>query len=269
MLVVPLLDIILKISNGMIVDGKKIAEEVLSDLANEATAFSRSLRLGIVVGTTDSATESFVKIKSRTAHRLGVEVVQGELPELVNTCDGVIIQLPHPDAEKLLAELPPEKDVDGLSPNPLVRPPVAEAIAEIFKRTGVSAAGKRAVVVGRGKLVGTPAAELLRDLGADVEIITQTDGSLVALKVADIVVLGAGKTGLVKPEMLKEGVVLIDAGTSEQGGKVAGDADPVCATVASVFTPVPGGVGPIAVAMIFKNLFELATRTPRPKLGVS
>ena len=69
--------------------------------------------------------------------------------------------------------------------------------------------------------------------------------------------------------MLKEWVVLIDAGTSEQGGKVAGDADPVCATVASVFTPVPGGVGPIAVAMIFKNLFELATRTPRPKLGVS
>lgn len=87
---------------------------------------------------------------------------------------------------------------------------------------------------------------------------THTHGSLAALKDADIVILGAGEPGLVKPEMLKEGVVLIDAGTSEAGGKLAGDADPACAAVASVFTPVPGGVGPIAVAMIFKNLAQLA-----------
>ncbi len=75
-----------------------------------------------------------------------------------------------------------------------------------------------------------------------------------------MVVLGAGEPGLIKPEMLKPGVVLIDAGTSESAGKLAGDADPACAEVASVFTPVPGGVGPIAVAMIFKNLFALAKR---------
>ena len=101
-------------------------------------------------------------------------------------------------------------------------------------------------------------AEPLRELGAHVSIITQSQGSLLDLKQADIAVLGAGDPGFVKPEMLKEGVVLVDAGTSEASGRLSGDADPKCAEVASVFTPVPGGIGPIAVAMIFKNLFTLA-----------
>jgi methylenetetrahydrofolate dehydrogenase (NADP+) / methenyltetrahydrofolate cyclohydrolase len=118
-------------------------------------------------------------------------------------------------------------------------------------------------VVGAGRLVGAPAIELLKDLGAEVSVVTDVHGSLLDLKDADIVVLGAGKPALVKPEMLKPGVVLIDAGTSNppQGGStVVGDADPRCAEVASVFTPVPGGIGPIAVAMLFKNLFALARK---------
>jgi methylenetetrahydrofolate dehydrogenase (NADP+)/methenyltetrahydrofolate cyclohydrolase len=97
----------------------------------------------------------------------------------------------------------------------------------------------------------------LRSLGAHVFVVTETRGSLEELQDADIAVLGAGIPGLVRPEMLKPGVVLIDAGTSEAGGKLLGDAAPECAHVASVFTPVPGGLGPIAVAMIFKNLFAL------------
>src|SRR3989344_1654892 len=240
----------------MLVDGKKIAEEIIVGLGDSL----RGTRLGIVVGTSDSATDSFIKIKSRIAQRLGVEVVFGSLEELLPACDGIIVQLPIPNADALLASLPPGKDVDALGAAPLVRPPVAEAISEFFVRNTFPAAGRGAVVVGAGRLVGAPAAELLRDLGAHVSVITQTRGSLDALKTADIVVLGAGEPGLVKPGMLKEGVVLIDAGTSEQGGKLAGDADPSCAQAASVFTPVPGGVGPIAVAMIFKNLFSLVRK---------
>jgi methylenetetrahydrofolate dehydrogenase (NADP+) / methenyltetrahydrofolate cyclohydrolase len=109
-------------------------------------------------------------------------------------------------------------------------------------------------------LVGVPVAQLLKDLGAEVSVVTRNRGSLTDLKEADLVVLGAGDPGFVKPDMLKEGVVLIDAGTSEASGRVVGDADPNCASVASVFTPVPGGIGPIAVAMIFKNLFALAKK---------
>lgn len=238
----------------MTIDGKKIAEEVIA-------GFGKSLqgkKLGIVVGTADPATLSFVKIKTRIAERLGVVVVQGELDELVKTCDGIIIQLPHPKAGELIAKLPPNKDVDAVGQKTLVRAPVAEAISEIFVRAGVAAGGKKAVVVGKGRLVGAPAAALLKSLGAHVAVVTQTENSLEELQDADIVVLGAGEPGLIGPDMIKKGAVLIDAGTSEAGGRLMGDAQLGCAQVAGVFTPVPGGVGPVAVAMIFKNLLALA-----------
>lgn len=263
----------------MIVDGKKIANEIIVQLESERKDLPPVLRLGVLLGAQDAASQSFVKIKERVADKLQVVVVRElvdessttkqalrSLERLVGHCAGVILQLPLPpqiDVEALLAALPAEKDVDAITtgegpPAGGVRAPVAEAVSEVLVRAGIVARGKKATVVGAGKLVGAPVAEFLRDLGADVMVVTHNEGSLVDLKNADIVVLGAGEPGLVKPEMLKEGVVLIDAGTSEAAGRLAGDADPRCAEVASIFTPVPGGIGPIAVAMIFKNLFVLA-----------
>ena len=251
----------------MILDGRTIAEGVYARLPK------RPLKLGILVGEKNPVIDSFVKIKEKAAQRLGVELVREELAEgaataeavaaahsLAAKTDGIIVQLPLPpqiDVEKVLAAIPPEKDVDGISPHPIIRPPVAEAVKEILEYASVDTKGKRAVVVGSGRLVGKPCASLLKELGADVAILGRND-SLEQLKDADIIILGAGEPGLVRPEQVKKGVVIIDAGTSETGGKVKGDADPACAEIASVFTPVPGGVGPIAVAMIFKNLFELA-----------
>ena len=130
----------------------------------------------------------------------------------------------------------------------------------MLKRTAGEIAGKGAVVVGAGRLVGAPSAWLLKSLGANVSMFTLERGSIEDLKTADIVVSGAGNPGFIKPEHLKEGVALIDAGTSELNKKIQGDADPACAEKASVFTPVPGGVGPVAVAMIFKNLFDLVQK---------
>ena len=260
----------------MIIDGKKIANEIIEALEKERSSLPPVVRLGVLMGKEDAASASFVKIKERVADKLRVVVVRELLDESANTahalrsverlagrCEGIIIQLPLPaqiDIEEVLKVVPFEKDVDAINPStkePLVLAPVAGAIAEIFMRHNISAQNKKAVVVGAGRLVGVPAATLLTDAGACVSVITQTRGSLDELKDSDIVVLGAGEPGLVKPGMLKEGVVLIDAGTSEDGGRLAGDADPACAEAASIFTPVPGGVGPIAVAMIFKNLFAL------------
>jgi len=251
----------------MLVDGKSIAESVLRTLETERSSFG-TLVLGIVMADGDKATESFVKIKTRMADRLSVEVrryAPQDMARAITECDGIIVQLPISDSEQLLANLPAEKDLDALGPAPWVRAPVAEAIAEVLARANVDPRGMRTVVVGAGRLVGAPAAQLLKDLGAEVSVITQTRGSLDDLKSADIVVLGAGEPGLIKSEMLKPGVVLIDAGTSESAGKLAGDADPTCAGVSSIFTPVPGGIGPIAVAMIFKNLFALAKKNSGPK----
>lgn len=250
----------------MLVDGKAIAEEVVRALEEERRAFG-ALSLGVVMNEGDAATESFVKIKSRVAARLNIELrrVSPERYEEAFACDGVIVQLPLPNAEAVLAALPPEKDVDGLCAHPLVRPPVAEAVAEVLARHGVSVQGKKAVVVGAGRLVGAPVASMLRGMGAEVEVVTEASGSLEALKTADLAVLGAGQPGLITPDLLMQGVVLIDAGTSESAGKLAGDADPACAQVASIFTPVPGGIGPIAVAMIFKNLLLLAKKNSGPR----
>jgi len=235
----------------MIVDGKHIAEEIVASLGDSL----RGRTLGMVVNSGDAATESFVKIKERIAQRLGVVVKRGELRDLLTSCDGVLVQLPHPDAGILTPQIPSEKDVDALGLHPEVLAPVAGAVKEILKRH--TPAGKKAVVVGEGKLVGKPVAAMLREEDYTVEVVSLEQGSLSALKDADVVVSGAGSPHLIKPEHVKPGVILIDAGTSEQAGKVVGDCDPACAEVASVMTPVPGGVGPIAVAMLFKNLATL------------
>lgn len=256
----------------MRVDGKAVAESVFQRLIAEGI---NGRTLGLLVIGSDTVTDSFVRTKARTAERLGVSIIRRDLPESVTTADtltalaqlahetdGVIVQLPlpkHIDTTGVLAAIPPERDVDGISADPKVRPPVAEAILEILTQEAVQVHDSDAVVVGSGRLVGTPAAAMLHEMGARVTILSRGD-SLDALKTADIVVLGAGEPGLVKPEHLKDGVVLIDAGTSESSGKIAGDADPACAEKASVFTPVPGGVGPVAVAMIFKNLSTLSDK---------
>jgi methylenetetrahydrofolate dehydrogenase (NADP+)/methenyltetrahydrofolate cyclohydrolase len=132
----------------------------------------------------------------------------------------------------------------------------------------VAVSDKEALVLGYGKLVGVPASLLLRHNGAHVTVVDQVISNLAEhTRESDIIICGVGKPGLLKPEMLKPGVVVIDAGTSEAGGKIVGDADPSCALVASVFTPVPGGVGPIAVALIFKNLLVLASARAKAQRG--
>jgi len=262
----------------MIIDGKAIAEDMYEALTKRRALFERGIRIGIVVGGHSPVIESFVRIKTRAAARLNVEMVRVDLPENADTdtaieavkrlaekTDSIIVQLPLPkslDTNAILAAIPREKDVDALNPtipedeHPVFAP-VALAVVEMLKRAEVQIEGKKAVVVGAGRLVGAPSAVLLKRLGARVSMFTLKEGSVEDLKDADIVVCGAGNPGLVKPEHIKEGVALIDAGASESKGRVVGDADPACAEKASVFTPVPGGVGPVAVAMIFRNLFDL------------
>ncbi len=264
----------------MILDGKKIAAEVYESLAATWDISARkNTKLGIIVVGHNPVIESFVSIKKRAAEKLEIPMVRIDFPETVTEgellekirkfaqeVDGLIVQLPLPktiSTDAALAAIPKEKDVDALNPTVTeeerpVHAPVALAVVELLRRGAVDIQGKRTVVVGTGRLVGAPSAWLLRKLGANVSIFSRDKGSIEDLKEADIAVLGAGNPGFIKPEHLKQGVAVIDAGTSELNKKIMGDADPACAEKASVFTPVPGGVGPVAVAMIFTNLKELA-----------
>lgn len=259
----------------MTIDGKAIAETIYAELEARRAGISRSVKLGIVVTGVDPVIESFVAIKGRSAARLRVEIVRRDLAaastteevidavvQLAPNVDGLIVQLPLPEAidtNAALSAIPGDKDVDAISTagEHFVESPVSLAAVEILRSAGIDPKGQRTVVVGEGRLVGAPTATLLKKLGADVTMFTLEKGSIEDLKEADIVICGAGNPGFIKPEHLKHGVALIDAGTSEASGKVVGDCDPACAEIASVFTPVPGGVGPVAVAMIFKNLFDL------------
>ncbi|MCR4280849.1 MAG: bifunctional 5,10-methylenetetrahydrofolate dehydrogenase/5,10-methenyltetrahydrofolate cyclohydrolase [Candidatus Kaiserbacteria bacterium] len=262
----------------MIINGKRIAEDIYADLAPRYASLGRKAVLGIVVVGENPVIASFVRIKERSAERLGIPMLRENLPEsatekeildavdtLNKNADAVIVQLPLPagiNTNNVLAGVPNEKDVDALNPTipedgRLVHAPVALAAVEILERSGVHIKGACAVVVGAGRLVGGPSAWLLRKLGANVSVFSLEEGSINDLKDADIIVSGAGNPGFIKPEHIKQGVALIDGGTSELNKKIAGDADPACAQIASVFTPVPGGVGPVAVAMIFRNLLQL------------
>lgn len=270
---------------GMIIDGKKIAQDIQEDLRKKIADLGHAPVLALVVVGEDPVIESFVRKKKKFAEIIGVHIEEHRFSETIHTdtllgkveelsldpsVHGIVVQLPLPkgvDSGTVLSAISPEKDVDVISHEgmtlfesgeSLVLPPVVGAMKEILDRGGVSLSGKKVVIVGQGRLVGKPAEIWFKNLGMDVTVLTRTSTDISEdIRQADILVLGAGSPSLVKPDMIKDGVVILDAGTSEEKGKLAGDADSLCASKASLMTPVPGGIGPITVAVLFRNLFVL------------
>lgn len=259
------------------VNGRAISEDILKSVKKLMKGKDSLIMRAIVVAPT-TATASYLRAKARAAETAGLQFESVELPAdattediidavHVSNADAIIVQLPlpdHIDTELVLSAIPSEKDADALSPaarhTGIPVPPVAAAVEEILMRSGVEIKGKRTVMIGKGRLVGAPVALRLAALGAHVSAYDIHDFDPVQLAEADIIVSGAGVHHLVKPEMVSEGVVLIDAGTSEapegEGG-VVGDIDPEAAEKASVYTPVPGGVGPVTVACLMRNAVQL------------
>ncbi len=262
----------------MLVDGKKIKEEIQEDLKQKFTKTETTLAV-VWVGD-DPVIGNYIDQKKKFALAVGVELNVHSFPETITetalaeaikslatdqTVQGIIIQLPLPEGievEAILAQVPVEKDVDALSEHPLVLSPVVGAITEIFNRYQISLVEKKIVVIGAGRLVGRPIATWLAAQAADVTVLDRRVTNIASLTHnADVIITGIGQPGLLTPDLLKPGVVLIDAGTSESAGRVVGDALPSCADQAALFTPVPGGVGPIVLAKLFENLWKLSQST--------
>lgn len=268
----------------MIIDGKQIAEKIKEELKIEASKRKESPALFVFMVGENMISEKFLGVKERFAHDIGVPVFKKHFGDDVDTLriaseiakvarkdnKGIIVQLPLPGTvhtQRVLDAIPSHADPDMLSNASIlmfqngrsnILPPVVGAIAEILKQENVTIKGKNVVVIGKGRLVGAPAATWFRRHGAHVTILDiKTPDISEHTENADIIVSGVGKAGLITPEVVKEGVVILDAATSEASGKLVGDADPRCSELASVFTPVPGGIGPITVAMLFKNLLIL------------
>lgn len=270
----------------MVINGNNIAEEIKDLLREKIVARGKSPVLSIVSAGEEPATRKFIAVKKRFADNVGIPVhehnygVSVHTEELINCIaehagesDGIIVQLPllaSVEVQGVLDAIPEQHDVDVLSTTAFekfkagmfpVLPPVVAAMEEILIRSDVVPQGKKAVVIGAGRLVGAPAALWLRNQGASVDVVDETTQDIPSrIRTADIIVSGAGSPGMVTPDMVREGVVILDAGTSEAEGKLAGDVAPECALKARVFTPVPGGIGPITVAKVFENLLTLTSQ---------
>jgi methylenetetrahydrofolate dehydrogenase (NADP+)/methenyltetrahydrofolate cyclohydrolase len=265
----------------MIIDTKKIKAALVEELKTLAATDKK--RACFVQFGSDAASTVFVRMKMKLAAEVGIEAVHIQkdvfdtaealqvLAEIIEQAyDGIIVQLPLPaglDTELIIDSIPAEYDIDMLSEDAKVQyqkattmrtAPVAAAVQEILWHEKSILIGKKIVVLGKGRLVGEPIMMLLdrQELPyVSLDIDTPLDSCVAAIKEADVIFTGIGVPHSITPDMIKAGVVLIDAGTSEQAGKLVGDSDPACADKASLYTPVPGGVGPLTVICLLRNLF--------------
>jgi methylenetetrahydrofolate dehydrogenase (NADP+)/methenyltetrahydrofolate cyclohydrolase len=277
---------------AQIIDGKAVAAKQRDKTAARAKAFAekfgRKPGLAVVQVGEDPASTVYVRNKRRSSGEVGIEsfahdlpatVSEAELIRLVRTLnadervDGILIQLPFPkgfDTNRVIDAIDPAKDVDGLhavSAGLLVvgrtglRPCTPSGCMVLLEDAGIDCAGKRAIVVGRSILVGKPVALMLLEKNATVTMAhSRTPDLPGTVKQADIVIAAVGRPDMIKGDWIKPGAVVIDVGINRRpDGKLTGDVDFESASkVASAITPVPGGVGPMTIAMLMSNAVDAA-----------
>jgi methylenetetrahydrofolate dehydrogenase (NADP+)/methenyltetrahydrofolate cyclohydrolase len=274
-----------------VIDGKAVAaavrERVKVDVAAYVEEAGRVPALATVLVGDDPASEIYVRNKRRTTEEVGMRSVhhgleagirQEELLDLVRSLgeddgvDGILVQLPlpaHLDSDAVVQALDPRKDVDGLTPvnagllahgTPGLVPCTPAGVMELLAHEGVELEGAEAVVVGRSKLVGVPVARLLLQANATVTVCHSRTRDLDATcRRADILVAAVGVPRLLGKEAVKEGAVVIDVGMNRLEDGLSGDVDfEAAAEAATAITPVPGGVGPMTIAMLLSNTLQAA-----------
>jgi methylenetetrahydrofolate dehydrogenase (NADP+) / methenyltetrahydrofolate cyclohydrolase len=276
-----------------VIDGKAIGAAVRARVGEEVSAYEAELgrvpTLATVIVGDDPASEIYVANKHRACgeagmgsvhHGLSGDTSEAELLELVaalgrdDDVDGILVQLPVPeqiDPDAVVAALDPRKDVDGLTPlnagllahgTPGLVPCTPAGVMEMLRHEGVELEGAEAVVVGRSKLVGVPVARLLLAANATVTICHSRTRDLAATCArADVLVAAVGVPRLLGVDAIKPGAVVIDVGMNRTDDGLFGDVDyEAAAEVASAITPVPGGVGPMTIAMLLVNTLTAARR---------
>ena len=271
---------------AQLIDGKLISAEIKAEAAEEAAALKEQgiePCLAVVLVGDNSASKVYVSNKQKACEAVGIKSVSHVLPgetteeELLKLIDelnkdasvhGILVQMPVPkqiDDRKVIMAISPEKDVDCFHPVNVgylhtgakgFLPCTPAGIIELIKRSGHSIAGKNCVVIGRSNIVGKPVAMLLMQENGTVTICHSKTQDLAGIcRGADIIVSATGKVDTVTADMVKEGAIIIDVGMNRNAeGKLCGDVDfENVKEVAGAITPVPGGVGPMTIAMLMKN----------------
>jgi methylenetetrahydrofolate dehydrogenase (NADP+)/methenyltetrahydrofolate cyclohydrolase len=272
-----------------IIDGKKIAKEVRAEVKAEVDRLvasgMRHPSLAVVMVGRDPASQIYVNNKRKACRKIGINSVEHLLDETItektllgiidklnndDNIDGILIQLPLPGKlheKRILERLNPDKDVDGFHPvnvgrltvdSPGLRPCTPAGIIEMLKRSDVKLTGKNAVVLGRSNIVGKPVATMLLHESATVTIChSKTRGLKEITKRADVLIAAIGKPKFVTQDMVKEGAVVIDVGINRTDEGLVGDVDyENVEKLASRISPVPGGVGPMTIAMLMHNTLK-------------
>lgn len=269
-----------------IIDGKQVSAQVKERIAKEVEQLKKSgveIGLAVVIVGDDPASKVYVRNKKKACEQCGIksyeyalpaETTEKELLELVNTLnnddkvDGILVQLPlpkHLNDKVIIDNIRPDKDVDAFHPVNVGKimigdysflPCTPAGVMELIDSTGVEVAGKECVVIGRSNIVGKPQAMLLLHRSGTVTIChSKTKNLKEVCSRADILVAAVGRAKMITADYIKEGAVVIDVGMNrDENGKLCGDVDfESCKDKAGFITPVPGGVGPMTIAMLMQN----------------
>ena len=269
-----------------LINGKELAKEIRLKLKEKVEKENLKPKLAVILCGDNEASKVYVRNKSKACNEVGIEfeeyllpssTSQKELLSLIDSLnendniDGILLQSPIPkglDIEEAFERILPEKDVDGFNPYNVGRlcigqdcfiPCTPFGIMKMFEKYNIDLEGKKAVVVGRSNIVGKPMAQCLLSKNATVTIChSRTKDLKEELKDADIVVAAVGRREIIKADMIKQGSVIIDVGMNRNNeGKLCGDVDfEEVSKKASFITPVPGGVGPMTVAMLMNNVIK-------------
>ncbi|MBQ6937382.1 MAG: bifunctional methylenetetrahydrofolate dehydrogenase/methenyltetrahydrofolate cyclohydrolase FolD [Clostridia bacterium] len=276
---------------AQILDGKALSQKIKEDLRDKVTQLKENginVGLAVIIVGNDSASRVYVNNKKKACevcgiyseeHALPEETTEEELLALIDCLNarkdinGILVQLPLPkgiDSEKVLLRILPEKDVDAFHPVNVGKimignfdflPCTPAGVMELIRLTGIEVSGKECVVVGRSNIVGKPQAMLLLHENGTVTIChSRTKNLKEVCRRADILVAAVGKAKFITADMVKDGAIVIDVGMNrDENGKLCGDVDyDAVSSVASAITPVPGGVGPMTIAMLMRNTVKAA-----------
>lgn len=272
-----------------IIDGKKLSEKILLDLRHKIKDMDRHPGLAAVLVGDDPASRLYVENKKKACLKVGIDFydyfcgnknhpndTEEDIIKVIKylnqdeKVDGIIIQLPIPkkyNTQKIIDALDPAKDVDGFHPQNkkeftsgkfVITPPLIMAVNHALESTEKNLKNKKAVIVSKSPIFADPMKEDLERRGLRVEVVKPEGDFGKTTKTADVLIVIVGKPHLIKKEMVKNDAVIIDIGTTmTEDRKILGDVDPEVAEVASHVTPVPGGVGPLTVAMLLQGTYDL------------
>lgn len=278
-----------------IISGKDLSAKLKAEMAEQVKTFpekyGRVPHLVVILVGEDPASQSYVKGKAKASEVVGIknttilkpaDISEEELLGIIDqlnaddTVDGILVQLPLPDhisEDKVISAISKDKDVDGFHPlnvaalwmkQPCTVPCTPEGVIRMLEEANVEIKGKRAVVIGRSQIVGLPVSKLLLDRNATVTICHSRTKDLAAVtREAEILVVAIGRPKFVTKDMVAPGAVVIDVGVNRdpETGKLCGDVDyDAVEPIASVITPVPGGVGPMTITCLMQNTIKLFLR---------